>query len=59
VESWIFANDNHQQLRYAVDPRWYGELPRGYFYAADGSRRAHSGGLTRPQIEAWLSATPL
>ena len=35
-EAWIFADGNPTRLRFAVDPRWRGELPRSYLYARDG-----------------------
>ena len=59
VENWIFADADAQPLRYAVDPRWYGELPRGYFYGRDGSRKAHSGGMKAAEITAWLDSAGL
>lgn len=53
-ESWIFADDP-QKLRYEIDPAWYGELPRAYFYDAGHRREAVSGRLERARIEAWLA----
>ena len=59
LETWNFSGAEPQRLRYEIDPRWYGEMPRTYFYAADGSRTAHSGGLTRQNLATWLdSLTP-
>jgi thiol-disulfide isomerase/thioredoxin len=45
VESWVFADDNSQKLRYEIDPGWYSELPRTYFYSAHHQRDAVSGAL--------------
>lgn len=56
VPSWIFADANQQALRHAIDPAWFGELPRTYFYDAKHQRQAHSGVLTLEQIEAWRKA---
>lgn len=53
-ESWIFADSNAQKLRYEIDPSWYGEMPRAYFYDAAHSREAVSGTVERAKIEAWL-----
>ncbi len=53
-ESWIFADDS-QKLRYEIDPNWYGELPRAYFYDAAHRRKGVSGKLSRQQIESWLA----
>lgn len=52
-ESWIFAADA-QALRYEIDPAWYGELPRAYFYDAAHRREGVSGQLPRSRIEQWL-----
>jgi thiol-disulfide isomerase/thioredoxin len=52
IESWMFADAFTERLRFSIDPAWYGELPRSYFYAADQSMSAHSGILTRAMIDA-------
>ena len=54
VESWVFADESAERLRYEVDPKWGGELPRTYFYASDHGRRAQSGRLDRERLEAWI-----
>ena len=54
-ESWIFADGNPQKLRYEIDPAWYGEMPRAYFYDAAHGREAVSGTVERAKIEAWLA----
>jgi thiol-disulfide isomerase/thioredoxin len=56
VESWIFADANAQRLRYEIDPAWFGELPRSYFYDASHQRLPQSGVLSVESIEAWLAA---
>ena len=56
MASWIFAHPNVERLRYSVDPQWYGELPRSYFYDADAGRRGISGPLAAEAVEAWLSS---
>jgi len=45
-------DENATKLRFEIDPGWHGEMPRSYFYARDGQRKAVSGGLSAPQIEA-------
>lgn len=52
-ESWIFADDA-QKLRFEIDPDWYGELPRSYFYNPNHSREGVSGRLDRARIERWI-----
>ncbi len=56
VEVWVFADDFAERLRYAVDRHWTGELPRSYFYATDGTRRAVSGRPDTWLMERWLGA---
>lgn len=51
--SLIFAGDA-QRLRWEIDPAWYGELPRAYFYDAAHRREGVSGRLGRTQVEDWL-----
>lgn len=45
TENWVFASDNTQKLRYEIDPSWYGELPRTYFFSATHQREGVSGAL--------------
>lgn len=52
AENWIFADSNAQRLRYEIDPKWFGELPRTYFIDKTGQRKGISGGLSREQYEA-------
>ena len=53
-ESWVFADSYAERLRFEVDAQWYGELPRTYFFDADGHSTAVSGKIERAQIERWL-----
>lgn len=53
-ESWMFADAFVERLRFSIDPLWHGELPRSYFFAADHSFHAHSGLLTRAQIDEFF-----
>lgn len=46
-----------EQLRYAVDPKWRGELPRSYWYDAKGNRQAHSGLVSASMVRRFLQAT--
>lgn len=54
VESYVFAARNVERLRYTIDPEWFGELPRTYFYAADGSRHGVSGALSEERLRGWV-----
>ena len=55
MESWVFADDFVQRLRFEVDRHWYGELPRSYFFVAAHRRRAASGVLDEDELRGWLS----
>lgn len=56
VSAWVFADTFVERLRHEIDPRWYGELPRTYFHAADGTVIAVSGVLDEHQVEHWIEA---
>ena len=51
IEQWIYAEENTQKLQYAIDPSWYGELPRTYFFDKAGQREGVSGALSKEQYE--------
>lgn len=55
VENWVFANDNAQKLRYEIDPSWYSELPRTYFFSASHQREGVSGALKLEDYNARFS----
>lgn len=58
ADNWIFADSYTERLRHAIDPQWYGELPRSYFYNRDynrdHSRKAVSGILKERELKDWL-----
>jgi len=54
MQHWIFADDFTEQLRYSIDQRWHGELPRTYFYDAAHQMRAISGKLDAAATERWI-----
>ncbi|MEX0737838.1 MAG: hypothetical protein WD071_00695 [Pseudohongiella sp.] len=54
MTSWMFADDYAAPLRYSIDPQWFGELPRSYYFDADHQFEAHSGIMTEAQLRAWL-----
>jgi hypothetical protein len=55
VETWAFADPYVERLRWSVDPKWRGELPRAYFYDAGHRAEARSGKLDAAWVEVWLS----
>jgi thiol-disulfide isomerase/thioredoxin len=55
VESWIFADEFAERVRYAIDPSWRGELPRTYLFDAQHRRETHSGTLAPKALDIWLA----
>jgi thiol-disulfide isomerase/thioredoxin len=54
AESWVFADSFVERLRFEIDPHWYGELPRTYFFDASGKATAVSGKMQPGQMERWV-----
>lgn len=57
IKQWIFSGDHVHALRYAIDPAWYGELPRSYFHHKQHRRQAKSGRLDEDELSAWVVLT--
>lgn len=56
IKSWIFADAFVERLRYTIDPQWYGELPRSYFYAQSHEFTAHSGTLNQELLATFADS---
>lgn len=54
AEAWVFADGFAERLRFEVDRKWQGELPRTYFYGAKGEAAAVSGKLEYKEMEQWV-----
>jgi hypothetical protein len=48
--AWAYGDAPPEQLRYAIDPKWHGEMPRSYWFNARGERVAYSGVITADAI---------
>lgn len=55
LENWVYADENTQKLQFEIDPKWYGELPRTYFFDKTQQREGISGVLSEADYEARLS----
>lgn len=55
MSSWLFKEANSAQLRYQIDPAWYGELPRTYFYNSAHDRTAISGVLSEQDYDRLIA----
>jgi len=54
IESWMFADHFVERLRHSIDPNWYGELPRSYFFDGNGKRESHSGIVDEKLLASWF-----
>jgi len=54
-ESWMFADSFVERLRFSIDPNWYGELPRSYFFDSNHSVQSHSGIVNEELLQNWFS----
>lgn len=52
--AWAFGPVSEEQLRYAIDPKWRGELPRSYWFSRDGTVVAQSGLVTKEAVARHL-----
>jgi thiol-disulfide isomerase/thioredoxin len=55
AEQWVFADDMPERLRREIDPRWYGEVPRTYFYDRKHQRDVKMGLVNKQFFEQWLA----
>jgi len=54
AEQWVFAEDMPERLRLEIDGRWYGEVPRTYFYDRKHQREVKTGLVHKKFFEDWL-----
>lgn len=51
AEAWVYADGFAERLRFEIDPRWGGELPRTYFFDRAHTVTARSGALAPAELE--------
>jgi thiol-disulfide isomerase/thioredoxin len=51
---WAFGPAPAEQLRFAIDPKWRGEIPRSYWFDKDGKAVAYSGMITDATVAKLL-----
>jgi hypothetical protein len=44
-----------ERLRLEIDSRWYGEVPRAYFYDRKHQREVRTGLVNKKFVEDWLA----
>jgi thiol-disulfide isomerase/thioredoxin len=54
-ERYQYAEVDEDKLRYSIDPTWYGELPRTYFYDTAHQVTFLSGKISNSFLDAWLN----
>jgi thiol-disulfide isomerase/thioredoxin len=57
VEQWVFADPMPERLRFEIDRRWYGELPRTQFYDRNHKVEAVSGVVPEERLQRWIRET--
>ena len=55
AEQWVFAEDMPERFPLEIDERWYGEVPRTYFYDRKHQREVKTGLVSKKFFEDWLA----
>lgn len=53
AENWAFGDTFTERLRYEIDPRWQGDIPRTVLIGKDGSVRTIEGSANPADLEKW------
>lgn len=53
ADNWAMTVPFDTPVRYAIDPLWYGELPRSYLFDAEHRRQTVSGVLGEQALDQW------
>ena len=51
----MFAEDMPERLRLEIDSRWYGEVPRTYFYDGKHQREVKTGLVNKKFFDEWIT----
>jgi len=54
VETWAFADQFSERLRFEIDPKWRGEMPRTLLLARDGKTTSMPGLADFDVIRGWF-----
>ena len=54
AENWTFDDSFVERLRYEIDPRWQGDIPRTLLIARDGATTVIEGVADLDNVRAWL-----
>jgi thiol-disulfide isomerase/thioredoxin len=53
TENWAFGDTFAERLRYEIDPKWQGDIPRTVLIGKDGSARTIEGSAKPADLEKW------
>lgn len=53
TENWAFGDTFTERLRYEVDPKWQGDIPRTVLIGKDGSAKTIEGSAKPADLEKW------
>lgn len=56
AQAWVFADPFAERLRFEIDRKWHGELPRTYLYDSSHHVQTFTGKLDPRQLESWIRA---
>ena len=59
IEQWVFASPMPERLRFEIDRRWYGEVPRTHFYNKAHERIVKTGLVDQEFVEKWSADNKL
>ncbi len=57
ADTWVFGDEAPERLRFEIDRRWGGELPRTYLFDRDHHARAFSGPVEEDALKRWLAGS--
>ena len=53
AENWIFSDGFVERLRFEIDPKWQGDIPRTLLISRDGTITTIEGSAEIPDLEKW------
>jgi thiol-disulfide isomerase/thioredoxin len=56
AENFIFSDGYAERLRFEIDPRWQGDIPRTMLIARDGSISTIEGSAEAAELDKWSAA---
>ncbi len=56
TENWAFGDTFAERLRYEVDPKWQGDIPRTILMSKDGTTTTIEGSANISSLENWAAS---